>query len=45
MKLRPLGRGVFIGGVPRTCTENDVREVFEPFGTIKDLYLIPNKLV
>jgi RNA recognition motif-containing protein len=36
---------IFIGGVPRTSTESEVREVFEPFGTIRDLYLIPNRLV
>lgn len=43
LSLPPHGSEVFIGGLPRDATENDLRELCEQFGEIFEVKLVKDK--
>ncbi|XP_020114759.1 heterogeneous nuclear ribonucleoprotein Q isoform X2 [Ananas comosus] len=43
LALPPHGSEVFIGGLPRNATEEDLRELCEPFGEIFEVRLMKDK--
>ncbi|ONK79996.1 uncharacterized protein A4U43_C01F12640 [Asparagus officinalis] len=43
LSLPPHGSEVFIGGLPRDATEEDLRELCEPFGEIFEVKLVKDK--
>ncbi|XP_021767749.1 heterogeneous nuclear ribonucleoprotein Q-like isoform X1 [Chenopodium quinoa] len=43
LSLPPYGAEVFIGGLPKDVTEEDLRDLCEPFGEIFEVKLIKNK--
>ena len=36
---------IFVGGIPKTVVGAEVEDLFRQFGSIRDVYVVPNRLV